>query len=131
MWVFFLLAGVIYNSLTRISNAPAWLNYILIAVVSCGGLAVMFAYDYGMLFATGVRGIPYIPAPPLRNGCPPSACPSPRPWPGSCASASCLSCPCAAVASRVLFRKTGSAWLGGFLTSFVACRHHFHMVTSI
>ena len=62
VWVlFFLLAGVIYNSLTRINNAPAWVSYLLVAVVSCGGLAVMFAYDYGKLFATGVRGIQYIP----------------------------------------------------------------------
>ena len=56
VWLlFFLLCGVIYNSLTRINNAPAWLNYLLCAVVSCGGLAMMFAYDYGKLFATGVR----------------------------------------------------------------------------
>ena len=62
VWLFFfLLVSVIYNSFTRINNAPAWINYLLIAVASCGGLAVMFAYDYGTLFATGVRGIPYIP----------------------------------------------------------------------
>ena len=40
--------------------------------------------------------------------------------------------PITAVISRVCYKKTGSAWLGGFLTAFVALAFTIsHMVTSI
>ena len=90
--LFFLLVSVFYNSLTRIDNAPAWLNYILIAVSSCGGLAVMFAYDYGKLFATGTRGIKYIPGTTSAAWLSAVGMSFRRRWQALCCLVCCLSC---------------------------------------
>lgn len=133
VWVFFfLLVSVIYNTFTRIQGAPAWLNYVLIAVASCGGLAVMFAYDYGTLFATGVRGITTIPG----TTSPEWLAEVGMSFPPALAGIMCFGLlfilPLSAVGSRVLFKKTGSAWLGGFLSAFVVLVFTIsHMVVSI
>ena len=120
VWLFFfLLVSVIFNSFTRINNAPAWLNYVLIAVASCGGLAVMFAYDYGKLFATGVRGIEYIPGTTSAEWLATIGMTFPTALAGIMLFSLLFILPLAAIASRVLFKKSGSAWLGGFLLSFV------------
>ena len=120
VWLFFfLLVSVLFNSFTRINNAPAWLNYVLIAVASCGGLAVMFAYDYGKLFATGVRGIEYIPGTTSAEWLSTIGMTFPTALAGIMLFSLLFILPLAAVANRVLFKKSGSAWLGGFLTAFV------------
>ncbi len=130
--LFFLLVSVFYNSLTRIDNAPAWLNYILIAVSSCGGLAVMFAYDYGKLFATGTRGIKYIPGTTSAAWLSAVGMSFPTALAGIMLFGLLFILPITAVISRVCYKKTGSAWLGGFLTAFVALAFTIsHMVTSI
>ena len=120
VWLFFfLLVSVIFNSFTRINNAPAWLNYVLIAVASCGGLAVMFTYDYGKLFATGVRGIEYIPGTTSPEWLAAIGMIFPTALAGIMLFSLLFILPLAALASRLLFKKSGSAWLGGFLTAFV------------
>lgn len=120
VWLFFfLLVSVIFNSFTRINNAPAWLNYVLIAVASCGGLAVMFTYDYGKLFATGVRGIEYIPGTTSPEWLAAIGMIFPTALAGIMLFSLLFILPLAALASRLLFKKSGSAWLGGFLLSFV------------
>ena len=120
VWLFFfLLVSVIFNSFTRINNAPAWLNYVLIAVASCGGLAVMFAYDYGKLFTTGVRGIEYIPGTASPEWLATIGMTFPTALAGIMLFSLLFILPLAALASRLLFKKSGSAWLGGFLTAFV------------
>ena len=120
VWLFFfLLVSVIFNSFTRINNAPAWLNYVLIAVASCGGLAVMFAYDYGKLFITGVRGIEYIPGTTSPEWLATIGMTFPTALAGIMLFSLLFILPLAALASRLLFKKSGSAWLGGFLTAFV------------
>lgn len=133
VWLlFFLLCGVIYNSLTRINNAPAWLNYLLCAVVSCGGLAVMFAYDYGKLFATGVRGIQYIPGTTSPEWLAAVGMSFPTALAGIMLFGLLFILPITAVMSRVLHKKTGSVWLGGFLTAFIVLVFTIsHMVVSI
>ena len=133
VWLFFfLLVSVIYNSFTRINNAPAWLNYVLIAVASCGGLAVMFAYDYGALFSTGVRGIPYIPGTTSAEWISANAFAYPTALGGIMLFSLLFILPISAVMSRVCYKKTGSAWLGGFLTTFVVLAFTMsHMVISI
>lgn len=133
VWLlFFLLVGVIYNSLTRISNAPAWVSYLLIAVVSCGGLAVMFSYDYGTLFATGVRGIPYIPGTTSAQWLASIGMSFPTALAGIMLFSLLFILPITAVMSRVCAKKTGSVWLGGFLTAFIVLTFTIsHMVVSI
>ena len=133
VWLFFfLLVSVIFNSFTRINNAPAWLNYVLIAVASCGGLAVMFAYDYGKLFATGVRGIQYIPGTTSAEWIAANGFAYPTALGGIMLFSLLFILPISAVMSRVCYKKTGSAWLGGFLTAFVVLTFTIsHMVISI
>ena len=133
VWLFFfLLVSVIYNSFTRINNAPAWVNYLLIAVASCGGLAVMFAYDYGTLFATGVRGIQYIPGTTSAEWIAANGFAYPTALGGIMLFSLLFILPISAVMSRVCYKKTGSAWLGGFLTAFVVLTFTIsHMVISI
>lgn len=133
VWVFFfLLVSVLYNSFTRINNAPAWLNYVLIAVTSCGGLAVMFAYDYGMLFATGVRGIQYIPGTTSAEWISTVGMAFPTAFAGILLFGLLFILPITAVMNRVCTKKTGSVWLGGFLTAFIALVFTIsHMVISM
>ena len=133
VWLFFfLLVSVIYNSFTRINNAPAWVNYLLIAVASCGGLAVMFAYDYGTLFATGVRGIQYVPGTTSAEWIAANGFAYPTALGGIMLFSLLFILPISAVMSRVCYKKTGSAWLGGFLTAFVVLTFTIsHMVISI
>ena len=133
VWLlFFLLVSVIYNTFTRVNNFPAWVNYVLIFVASCGGLAVMFAYDYGTLFATGVRGITTIPGTTSEKWLATVGMSFPPALAGIMCFGLLFILPLSAVASRVLFKKTGSAWLGGFLTAFVVLTFTIsHMVISI
>lgn len=133
VWIlFFLLAGVIYNSLTRINNAPAWVNYLLIAVVSCGGLAVMFAYDYGTLFATGTRGIAFIPGTTSEEWLATVGMKFPTALAGIMLFGLLFILPISAVMSRVCHSKTGSVWLGAFLTAFVVLVFTIsHMVINV
>ena len=131
-FLFFLLVGVIYNSLTRINNAPAWVSYLLTAVVSCGGLAVMFAYDYGTLFATGVRGIQYIPGTTSAEWISANAFAYPTALAGIMLFGLLFILPVTAVMSRVLHKKTGNVWLGSFLSAFIALTFTIsHMVISV
>lgn len=130
--IFFLLLSVLYNSFTRINNAPAWLNYVLIGVASCGGLAVMFAYDYGKLFATGVRGIQYIPGTTSQEWLSTIGMSFPTAFAGILLFGLLFILPITAVMSRVCAKKTGSVWLGGFLTAFIALVFTIsHMVISM
>lgn len=133
VWLFFfLLVSVIYNSFTRMNNAPEWVNCILIAVASCGGLAVMFAYDYGSLFATGVRGIPYIPGTTSPEWLASIGMAFPTALAGIMLFSLLFILPISAVMSRVCYKKTGSAWVGGFLTAFVVLTFAIsHMVVNI
>lgn len=133
VWVFFfLLISVIYNTFTRINNAPSWLNYLLIAVASCGGLAVIFAYDYGSLFSTGVRGIQYIPGTTSAEWLSVIGMSFPTALAGIMLFGLLFILPITAVMSRVCAKKTGSVWLGGFLTAFIALAFTIsHMVISI
>lgn len=133
VWLlFFVLVSVFYNSLTRINNAPAWLNYVLIALASCGGLAVMFAYDYGSLFATGVRGIQYIPGTTSAEWIAATGMAFPTALAGIMLFGMLFILPITAVMSRVLAKKTGSVWLSGFLTALIALTFTIsHMVISI
>ncbi|MGM9606665.1 MAG: alpha/beta hydrolase [Oscillospiraceae bacterium] len=133
VWLFFfLLVSVLYNSFTRINNAPAWLNYVLIAVASCGGLAIMFAYDYGKLFATGVRGIPYIPGTTSQEWLSTIGMSFPTAFAGILLFGLLFILPITAVMSRVCAKKTGAVWLGGFLTALIALAFTIsHMVISM
>lgn len=132
-WLFFfLLMSVLFNSFTSINKAPEWLNYLLVIVASCGGLAVMFGYDYGSLFSTGVRGIQYIPGTTSEEWISTIGMAFPTSLAGIMCFGLLFILPLAAVAIRLLYKKTGSAWLGGILTSLVVLTFTIsHMVISI
>ncbi len=132
-WLFFfLLMSVLFNSFTSINKAPEWLNYLLVIVASCGGLAVMFGYDYGSLFSTGVRGIQYIPGTTSEEWISTIGMAFPTSLAGIMCFGLLFILPLAAVAIRLLYKKTGSAWLGGLLTSLVVLTFTIsHMVISI
>ena len=128
-FAFFFVASVIFNTLTPINNAPAWVNYLLIGFVSFGGLLVLHALDYGTLFATGVRAFKYIPY-TLKEGWP--YFPFPTALAGIMLFGLLAVLPIGAVTSRLLYKKTGSVWASAFLVSFISLTFAIsHMVISM
>ena len=120
VWVgFFLILNMVYNSLTRINGKKGILNYILIGFSSFGGLLIMFLYDYGTLFATHVRGIKYIPGTTSESWLSAIGMSFPTALAGIMLFGLLVILPVSAIFARVCNKKTGSVWLGGFLTSFI------------
>jgi len=107
---FFIISSLTLNSFTRIRDRKEWVNILLIIIASCGGYVVLFLLDYGALITTGVKMFPFVPF-----------------QEGNLTSALCglfvwnmiFILPLAAVAARLLFKKTGSIWLGGFINSLM------------
>lgn len=129
---FCLIVNVVYNSLTRINGKKSILNYILIGFSSFGGLLIMFIYDYGTLFATHVRGIKYIPGTTSESWIALTGMPFPTALAGIMLFGLLLILPLSAIFGRVLAKKTGSVWLGGFLTSFIILAFTIcHMVINV
>ncbi len=129
---FCLIVNVVYNSLTRINGKKSILNYILIGFSSIGGLLIMFIYDYGTLFATHVRGIQYIPGTTSESWIALTGMPFPTALAGIMLFGLLLILPLSAIFGRVLAKKTGSVWLGGFLTSFIILAFTIcHMVINV
>ena len=92
----------------------------------------MFAYDYGKLFATGVRGIQYIPGTTSAQWISAVGMSFPTALAGIMLFSLLFILPITAVMSRVCAKKTGSVWLGGFLTAFIVLTFTIsHMVISI
>lgn len=133
VWIlFFILVSVIYNSLTRINDKKPLLNYVLIAFVSFGGLLIMFLYDYGKLFLTGVRGIQYIPGTTSAKWLSTIGMSFPTALAGIMLFGLLLILPLMAIFSRLCHKKTGSVWLGGFLCAFITLAFTIcHMVISM
>ena len=108
----FLISSLTLNSFTRIREAKEWKNIVLLCLASMGGLLVFFAADYISLFVTGVKLFPYIPG--VGGGDPVTSALA-----GVLLMGLLFILPIAAVISRILFKKSGSIWLGGFVNAFV------------
>jgi hypothetical protein len=108
---FYLINSLLLNSFTRIRGASETKNIVLMIFSTITGLAILTILDYACLFSTGVKLFPSVPFPP----------------PGNMTSALAglfvwnflFILPLAAVFARLLFRKTGSIWLGGFVNSLI------------
>lgn len=108
----FLISSLTLNSFTRIREAKEWQNIILICLSSIGGLLIFFAADYITLFVTGVKLVPYISG--VGGGDPVTSALA-----GVLLMGLLFILPISAVISRILFKKSGSIWLGGFVNAMV------------
>jgi len=128
-FAFFFVASIIFNTVTPINNAPEWLNYLLIAFVSMGGLLVFHAIDYGTLFNTGIRAFKYIPY-TLKEGWP--YFPFPTALAGIMSFGLLVILPISAITSRLVYKKTGNVWASAFLVSLISLTFTIsHMVISM
>lgn len=133
VWLLFgLLCSVLQNSLTRIQNTKAWVNYVLIIFVSAGGLMIFHAIDLGTLFSEGVRAFPTIPGTTSEEWLAAIGMSFPTALAGIMLFGLLVILPVSSVISHILFKKTGSVWCGGILASLVTMVFTFsHMVISM
>ncbi len=106
---FYLINSLTLNSFTRIRGASETTNIILMILANVTGLAILTILDYTWLFSTGVKLFPSVPFPPNMT----SALAGLFVW------NFILAVSLAAVSARLLFRKTGSIWLGGFVNALI------------
>jgi len=106
---FYLIISLLLNSFTRIRGASETTNIVLMILATITGLAILTILDYTWLFTTGIKLFPYVPFPPKMT----SALAGLFVW------NFLFILPLAAVSARLLFRKTGSIWLGGFVNSLI------------
>jgi len=106
---FFLVSGVTQNTFTRINKGKEWVNTVLIAFASFGGLLVLHMIDYIALKHTGVKVFQFIPF--TENVTAALA--------GVLLWGLLFILPIAAIISRIFFRATGSVWVGAFINSLV------------
>ncbi|MBR5229291.1 MAG: hypothetical protein IKW01_00420 [Firmicutes bacterium] len=106
--VYFVIHSLIVNALTRINGVKEWVNYALINVTTFGGLAIMQAYDIGLLRFTGVKGIATVPF-----SSDPNALSGITLW------GILMILPIVAVISRFFYKKTGNIWVGGILNGLL------------
>ena len=106
---FYLINSLTLNSFTRIRGAGEGTNIFLLILANIGGLAILTILDYTALFNTGIKMFPYVPFPPKMT----SALAGLFVWNFLVALS------LAAVSARLIFRKTGSIWLGGFINALM------------
>lgn len=130
-WLFFgLVSALVFNTFTRIKNAREGVNILLVAFASVGGLMVFHAIDMGTLFRTGVRAFPHVPGTEALAAA--VGFPFPTALAGIALFGLLVILPVCAVMNRVLFRKTGSIWVGGILTALIMLIFTVsHMVISV
>lgn len=104
----YLVQSFVLNMLTRINNAKEWVNYLLIILASVGGYATLMIIQYTVLYSTGVVAIPISPY----NSMPTSLA-------NNVLFGLVMITPVGGIMLRTLHKKTGSFWVGGFLTAFV------------
>lgn len=106
--VYFVIHSLIVNSLTRINGTKEWINMALIILTTVGGLAILQAYDIGMLRFTGVKGIATVPGTS-----------DPNALSGITLWGTLMVLPITAIISRCFFKKTGNIWVGGILNGLL------------
>ncbi len=109
---FFLVTSLSLNSFTRVRDQKEWKNIVLLIVAMVGGVLVLTLIDYIVFFLTGRKMWMYVPYPP-----------------GDVKMTSALSgvllwgvefiFPIGAVFARLIYKKTGSIWLGGFVNALL------------
>jgi len=108
---FFLVTSLSLNSFTRVRDQKEWKNIVLLIAAMVAGLVVFTLIDYIVFFTTGRKAWMYVPYPvePKMT----SALAGVLLWGVEFAF------PIAAVFARVIYKKTGSIWLGGFVNAFI------------
>jgi uncharacterized protein len=106
---FYLIVSLLVNSFTRIRGASETTNIVLMILANITGFAILTILDYTWLFGTGIKLFPYVPFPPKMT----SALAGLFVW------NFLFILPIAVVFARLLFRKTGSIWLGGFVNALI------------
>lgn len=106
---FYLINILLLNSFTRMRGVGEGVNMLLMVIANVAGLALLSFLDYLWLFRTGVKLFPYVPFPPNTT----SALAGVLLW------NLLFALPIAAIMGRLLFRKTGSIWLGGFVNGLI------------
>ncbi len=107
----FVVTSLTLNSFTRVRNEKEWKNIALMIVAMAGGLILFTVLDYIVFFATGRKMIMYVPYPSTPNTT--SALAGVLLWGVD------FIFPISAVFAYLLFKKTGSIWLGGFTNTLL------------
>jgi len=108
---FFLVTSLSLNSFTRVRDEKEWKNIVLLILAMVGGLVVFTLIDYLVFFITGRKAFMYVPYPAEPKMT--SALAGVLLWGVEFAF------PIAAVFARVIYKKTGSIWLGGFVNALI------------
>lgn len=105
--VFYVVNSLVLNLQIVVGGKKEWLNYLLCALSSVGGLLILHIVAYGGFLATGHLW--------LLNYCSLG---------GNSAMAAILvwglllALPLSAIVARYLYKKTGNIWIGGFINTF-------------
>lgn len=107
----FLVTSLTLNSFTRVRELNNWKNIVLLIIAIAGGLILFTLVDYLTFFATGRKLWMYVPYP--------NQTPTTSALAGVLAWGVEFAFPISAVFAYLIFKKTGSIWLGGFVNSLV------------
>ncbi len=112
---FFIISSLTLNSFTRMRGQKEWVNMLLMIGASIAGFAVMTLLDYGSLKLTGVKMFMYVPYPAVAEGATPMTSALAGLFEWNMIVALFVS----AINARILFKKTGSIWVGGLINALV------------
>ncbi len=112
---FFIISSLTLNSFTRMRNQKEWVNMLLMIGASIAGFAIMTLLDYGSLRITGVKMFMYVPYPAVAAGSTPMTSALAGLFEWNMIVALFVS----AINARILFKKTGSIWVGGLINAMV------------
>ncbi len=105
--VFYIVNSISLNTSVALAGKREWVNYLLCAVSSVGGLLVLHVVAYGSFYTTGFLG--------MSKYCS---------YGNSSAMAAILVwgllfvLPLTSIISRVLYKKTGNVWISGLVNTF-------------
>ncbi|MDR1831937.1 MAG: alpha/beta hydrolase [Fusobacteriaceae bacterium] len=123
-FVYALISGVLLNSITRVNGLKEWQNFLLMLVVSVGGLALFQFVNYQVLYKTGYQLLFFVPGTAAAKGAVPVGALAaagltggglPNCYSGIVLYASFFSVPAGTVLTRVFYKKTGNVWAGAML----------------
>lgn len=108
---FFLVTSLTLNSFTRVRDQKDWKNITLMIIAIVGGLVIFTVIDYLVFFNTGRKLWMYVPYPVTPQMT--SALSGVLLWGVE------FIFPISAVFAYLLYKRTGSIWLGGFINALV------------
>lgn len=108
---FFMVSSLTLNSFTRVRDAKDWKNIVLLIAAIVGGLVIFTLIDYAVFFLTGRKLWMYVPFP--------ATAPTTSALSGVLLWGVEFIFPISAVFAYILFKKSGSIWLGGFINALL------------